>query len=75
MKLLPKLGSNPYLDVDRKYAIINALAFYAEFHNNRIKDMDFEYWQACFNADSIDLKEAHGLSVNDLSTQLSNYFP
>jgi hypothetical protein len=58
-----------------KYAIVNALAFYAEFHGNALGDIDFKFWRQCFDADLEDLEENLSLSVDELSTQIANYYP
>ena len=75
MKIFRHLDSEPCLSVDRKHAIVNALAFYAEFHGNALEDVDFKFWRQCFDADSKDLEENLCLSVDDVSTQIANYYP
>jgi hypothetical protein len=60
-------------DADVKFAIVNALAFYAEFHDNALEDVDLKFWRRCFNADASDLKERHDLTVDRLSTEMANY--
>ena len=60
-------------DADVKFAIVNALAFYAEFHDNALEDVDLKFWRRCFNADASDLKEHHDLTVDRLSTKMANH--
>ena len=75
MKILRRLDSEPCSSVDRKHAIVNALAFYAEFHGNALEDVDLKFWRQCFDADSKDLEENLCLSVDEVSTQIANYYP
>ena len=75
MKILRRLDSEPCSSVDRKHAIVNALAFYAEFHGNALEDVDFKFWRQCFDTDSKDLEENLCLSVDEVSTQIANYYP
>ena len=60
-------------DAHVKFAIVNALAFYAEFHDNALEDVDLKFWRRCFNADASDLKEHHDLTVDRLSTKMANH--
>ena len=60
-------------DAHVKFAIVNALAFYAEFHDNALEDVDLKFWRRCFNDDASDLKEHHALTVDGLSTKMANH--
>ena len=60
-------------NADVKFAIVNALNFYAEFHDNALEDVDLKFWRRCFNADASDLKEHHGLTVDRLATKMDNH--
>jgi len=62
-------------DPDLKHVIVNALAFYSEFHTSSIEDVEFKFWRECFDADSFDLAENHGLSVDKTASKVANYFP
>ena len=55
------------------FAIVNALTFYAEFHDNALEDVDLKFWRQCFNADASDLKEHLDLTVDGLSTEMANH--
>ena len=65
---------DPLSDVDFKYVVVNALAFYAEFHTSSIEEVDFKFWRDCFDADTADLKQNHGLSVDSTASKIANYF-
>lgn len=62
-------------DVDFKYVVVNALAFYAQFHTSPIEEVELKFWRECYDADVADLKQNHQLSVDSTASKIANYFP
>ena len=74
MATLTTAASEILLDPHFKNAIVNALAFYSEFHTSSIEDVEFKFWRECFDADSVDLSESHALSVDKTASKIANCF-